>query len=114
MAKKWTKTQMEMAIKGTGGVVGKIAKKLKTDYRTLKSYLEKHPEYKAIVITEQDRIVDVAEDNIIKTIEKGNVGNSKWFLQLVADRYKPSANIGGDMTITLRINGVDKDIFNKD
>lgn len=111
MARKFTNAAIEKAIEGSGGVIGKIAKKLGSNYNTVNRYLKKHTQFDELIKIEQDRVVDKAEDNIIKSIEKGHIGNSKWFLQLVAERYQPSANIGGDMSITLKINGVDKDIF---
>lgn len=59
------------AIAGSGGITSHVAKKLKCDWATARTYIDKYPEAIQAMEDEQEVINDVAENQLIKQIQKG-------------------------------------------
>ena len=80
MAKLNQKTFKE-ACKDSGGNQSIIARKLEKSRSTITMYLNKHPKMRALLETEAERIIDVAENVIDHDITKNkNIDSSKWKL----------------------------------
>lgn len=88
MAKKITQEQMLEAIKGSQGLVSKIQKKLEAatqerwSWETVERYLHKWESCEQAVKAEKEAMLDIAENNIHKELENGDVATSKWYLRM--------------------------------
>ena len=77
---QYTTKQFIDAIKGTGGVVSVIAKKVGCEWDTAKKYIEKYPTIKQAYENEKNAIDDMAESVVLKSIKDGDVATAKWWL----------------------------------
>lgn len=57
-----------------------IAKKLSVTWHTAKSYVETWPETQQAFQDEREKIVDMAEATLFKSIREGDTGDAKWVL----------------------------------
>ena len=124
----WSKEQLKEAIIGSGGLKSFVLRKLnrilkdagvhlkyldKPDgrvYRTLDLSLEKFG-LKDMFELEKQRVLDAAENNIIKAIEEGDLKTSQWYLQHKKnDRDyidQQNINVQGNITQEIKIKIVD-------
>ena len=124
----WTKEQLKEAIIGSGGLKSFVLRKLnrilkdagthlkyldKPDgrvYRTLDLSLEKFG-LKDMFDYEKQRVLDAAENNIIKAIEEGDLKISQWYLQHKKnDRDyvdQQNINVQGNITQEIKIKIID-------
>lgn len=124
----WTKEQLKEAIIGSGGLKSFVLRKLnrilkdagthlkymdRPDgrvYRTLDLSLEKY-DLKDMFNYEKQRVLDAAENNIIKAIEEGDLKVSQWYLQHKKnDRDyidQQNINVQGNITQEIKIKIVD-------
>ena len=85
---KRTPEQVEKAVKGSGGILATIARRLKVHRHTVHRYLfaeEYAQEYAAarqLYSDECELVGDAAEDNIVKAIKKGDLEISKWYARM--------------------------------
>ncbi len=56
----------KLALKDTGGIYQQIAKNLKVCRNAVVKYVSKHPETKALIEEERERILDLMEASLIK------------------------------------------------
>lgn len=78
--KKISKKKLMEAIEGSGGIISVVAKRLNVSWHTAKKAIEENPETKQIYDDESDRILDVAENVILKAIKNNDVSTAKWYL----------------------------------
>jgi len=78
---KLSKKKVTEAIPGTGGILLKIAKKCFVDRGTLWRFLKKYPEMNKLIEQEKEKLIDIAEDSLIKNITEGEFQATKFFLQ---------------------------------
>jgi len=124
----WNKEQLKEAIIGSGGLKSFVLRKLnrilkdagvhlkyldKPDgrvYRTLDLSLEKY-NLKDMFDYEKQRVLDAAENNIIKAIEEGDLKTSQWYLQHKKnDRDyidQQNINVQGNITQEIKIKIID-------
>lgn len=86
---KYTAQQFIDAIEGTGGVVSSIAEKVGCAWNTAKKYIDNYATVKQAWQNERNRITDRAQNNIIKSINKGDLQMSKWWLQVMDGDFNP-------------------------
>ena len=79
MAKINIKTFKE-ACRNTGGNQARIAEKLEVTRSAVNHFLSKHPNMRELLNQEAEFVIDVAEDNINKSIMAGDVDVSEWAL----------------------------------
>lgn len=77
---KPTKTATLDAIRNSGGIMSTIAEKLGVTWHTAKSYVDKWPETIQAFEDERNRIVDMAESVLVKSIRNGDTQDAKWLL----------------------------------
>ena len=68
------------AIKGSGGIVSTIAKRVGCDWNTAKKYVDTMPTIKAAYDAECESVLDLAEVKLIENIEDGDMGAIKYML----------------------------------
>lgn len=68
MSKNYNITTIKKAIDGSGGLYTQIAKKLRCEWHTAKTYVEKHEETKKAYDTEMESNLDLAELKLLENI----------------------------------------------
>ena len=68
------------AIRGSGGIINTIAKRLDCDWHTAKKYINKWDKTIAAFDDEREAILDMAEGVIYKSVKEGNSQDAKWIL----------------------------------
>jgi hypothetical protein len=69
MAKEKLSTdQVIGAIKGTGGIVSVIARKLAVDWETIRAMIDRHPSVKAAFEAERESVLDLSESVLMQNI----------------------------------------------
>lgn len=79
-AKSYTAQTLIQAIKGSGGIISTIAKKLDCEWFTARKYIDKWEETKRAYLDEQEVVLDMAEGTLLKSIQEGDVQSAKWIL----------------------------------
>lgn len=69
MAKTFQKSDIKKAIKGSGGIISKIASRLKCDWHTAKKYINKH-NLNRLLDNEIETTLDIAESKLIENIKE--------------------------------------------
>ncbi len=81
MAKRdYTTAQFIKAIKGSGGIITTIAKRIGCDRHTADNFIKAHPTVLAVWTDEKEAILDMAEGTLLKNIQAGDSADSKWYL----------------------------------
>jgi len=86
---KYTAQQFIDAIPGTGGVISAIASRVGCAWNTAKKYIDEYVTVKQAWENERHRITDMAQDNIIRSLERGDLQMSKWWLQVMDNDFNP-------------------------
>ena len=87
MGAQYTAHQFVEAIPGTGGVISDIAEKVGCAWNTARKYIDRHPSVYDAWDCERNRITDIAENNIIQAVQKGDLQMSKWWLQVMRSDF---------------------------
>jgi len=77
MSKPTRKTVLT-AIKGSGGVVSTIARKLGVDWHTAKAWIEKSKATERAYADEEETILDMADSKLYEAIKSGDLSAVKW------------------------------------
>jgi hypothetical protein len=65
---KLSTQQVIEAIKGTGGIVSVIARKLAVDWETIRAMIDRHPSVKAAFEAERESVLDLSESVLMQNI----------------------------------------------
>ena len=77
----FTEKKILEARKDSGGLVSVIQKKLGCDsWICAKNNIDRFESTKEAYLSEKERILDVAESSLIKSIQEGNTQDGKWYL----------------------------------
>jgi transposase len=68
------------AIKGSGGIISTIAKRLNVSWHTADKYIQQSDETKEALADEREAILDMAEGALYGSIKEGNTQDAKWLL----------------------------------
>lgn len=68
------------AIKGSGGIISTIAKRLNVSWHTADKYIQQSEETKEALADEREAILDMAEGALYGSIKEGNTQDAKWLL----------------------------------
>lgn len=66
------------AIKGSGGVMSTIAKRLKVDWHTAKKYVNQNKDTVQAYENEDEAILDMADAGLYKAVKQGDLAAIKW------------------------------------
>jgi len=81
MGKKiYTTKQFIDAIKNSGGIISAIAQAVGCDWHTAKKYIVTYPSVTVAYQDECEKVSDICESEIIKSIKVGNTQDAKWYL----------------------------------
>ena len=78
--KRYTVAQFQKAIKDSGGLKSTIASRLGCSYNTVMSWLENKPTVREAYDEECERMNDLAQGILLKSIKEGNTQDAKWWL----------------------------------
>jgi len=76
----YTAAQFIEAIKGSGGIVSTIAKRIGCTWHTAKKYIDTYSTIEVAYNAECERVDDLAESILITSIKEGNTQDAKWWL----------------------------------
>ena len=103
---QFTAAQFIAAIPKSAGIITTIARRVGCDWHTAKRYINDYPTINQAYRDEEERTKDMAEATVLKSIEKGETGDAKWYLSRKAkDRGYGDAkdiNLGGNVALKWR------------
>lgn len=97
------------AIKGTGGIISSVAKKMGCAWHTAKKYIDEHPTVKLAYDAECEGILDLAEVKLIGAINDNDLAAIKFYLMTKGKRrgyterqeVEHSGNLSVDNTLII-------------
>ena len=100
MARKTDEAILE-AIKGSGGIMSTIARKLDVTWHTADSWIRESGELMEALKDEKETILDMAESTLLKRIKEGDEQSAKWYLSKIGKLrgYGDSLAIEGGIQI---------------
>jgi hypothetical protein len=93
VAGRYTAAQFIKAIPGTGGIISALAEKVGCTWHTARNYVENYTTVTEVWEAERNKITDKAKHNIVKSIQKGDLQMSKWWLQVLDDDFVPRQRV---------------------
>lgn len=82
MGEHFTTERFIAAIPGTGGIISDIAHKAGCNWNTVQNYIRRHPTVRRAYEEERERVLDIAEAEVLKSIRAGDMDTIKWYLLL--------------------------------
>ena len=76
----YTASQFIEAIKGSGGIISTIAKRVGCEWHTAKKYIEQYSTVKQAYINETEAVTDMAEIALINSIKNSDAWAVKYYL----------------------------------
>lgn len=100
MARKTDVAILE-AIKGSGGIMSTIARKLGVTWHTADSWIRESEELMEALKDEKETILDMAESTLLNKIKEGDEQSAKWYLSKIGKLrgYGDSVAIEGGIQI---------------
>ena len=80
MAKKYTKDEVLDAIEGSAGILLTISKRLQCTWDTAQRWVNKWEETKVALKNEGEKVLDMAEGQVLKAVQGGDLQTAKWVL----------------------------------
>jgi hypothetical protein len=68
------------AVRGSGGIVSVVAKKLDVHWGVAKKVIEEHPETVQAFQEERERVLDMGEQHLLRKISEGDLPTIKWYM----------------------------------
>ena len=96
------------AIKGSGGIISTIAKRLNVSWHTADKYIQQSDETKEALADEREAILDMAEGAVYSSIKEGNTQDAKWLLATKGRKRGFNEKIDVDVNGSLNVVYLDK------
>jgi len=80
MSSRFTADQFIEAIKGSGGIVTTIAERVGCSWSTARLFIDNHPTVLQAYNDENERMLDMSEAALFKSIKGGDTQDAKWHL----------------------------------
>lgn len=77
----FTVAQFEEAIRGSGGIIATVARRVGCTWNTAQNRIKASPKLSQMLEDEANTIDDLAESVLIKSIQEGNTGDARWWLE---------------------------------
>lgn len=77
---KYPKKRTLEAIKGSGGIMSTVAKRLGCEWHTAEAQVKRWPEALMAMQDEREAILDMSEATIFSAVKNGDVGAARWIL----------------------------------
>lgn len=102
MTRKISQKALLEAIRGSGGIYSTISRRLAIDWSTARIKVEADPVTKQAYDDECERVLDLAEATIIKSVEGGDTSDAKWLLARKGKKrgYGDKLELDGSVTMT--------------
>lgn len=103
----FTEDEVLAAIKGSCGIMARVAKNLSCEWSTAKKYVERFESAKLAMDDELETVLDTAENNLFQAINAKDIDAIKWFLSRkgrsrgYADRTEFTGKDGGPIETNL-------------
>ena len=78
--KSYSEDEILAAINGSFGIVSTVAKKLKCQWNTAKTYIDKYENAKTAYSNELEKALDLAEYKILEAINLDDTSTARWYL----------------------------------
>jgi len=78
---RFTVAQFEAAIPGSGAIMATIARRVGCTWETANNRIKASPKLSQMLEDEANTIDDLAESALIKSIQEGNTGDARWWLE---------------------------------
>lgn len=103
MSKDYTQQQIIEAIKDSGSIISNIAKKLGCSWVTANVYVQKWEETKEAFESEEQKILDLCEATLYKSVQSGDTQSAKWVLSTKGKKrgWGEKLEIDGNMNVTI-------------
>ena len=75
-----TEDQVLKAIENSGAIISTVANRLGCAWYTARKYCAQWDSTKRALQDEEEKIIDMAEGTLLKSIKDGDIQSSKWFL----------------------------------
>jgi len=98
MTRKISQKVLLEAIRGSGGIYSTISRRLAIDWSTARIKVEADPVTKQAYEDECERVLDLAEATIIKSVEGGDTSDAKWLLARKGKKRGYADNSQVDLT----------------
>ena len=108
MSSRFTVDQFIAAIVDSGGIISTIAKRVGCSWHWAKRFIDNHPSLLEAYNDETEKVLDVAESVLIKSIQNGDTQDAKWLLS------KKGKKRGYIDSIDLSIRNYEIDVENED
>lgn len=93
------------AIKGSGGIISTIAKRLNVSWHTADKYTQRSDATKDALADERESVLDMAEGALYGSIKGGNTQDAKWLLATKGRKRgfneKQEIEISGGISVTI-------------
>lgn len=80
MARKYTKDEVLDAIEGSAGILLTVSKRLQCTWDTAQRWVNKWEETKTALKNEGEKVLDMAEGQVLKAVQAGDLQTAKWVL----------------------------------
>lgn len=103
----FTEDEVLAAIRGSCGIMARVAKNLSCEWSTAKKYVERFESAKLAMDDELETVLDTAENNLFQAINAKDIDAIKWFLSRkgrsrgYADRTEFTGKDGGPIETNL-------------
>jgi len=98
MSKNYLKDEVLEAMQNSGGIMSTVAKRLGGDWHTAEKYVLKFAETRKALADEENKVLDICQQSLIKSIKDGNTQDAKWYLSTKGKHRGFSEKIINEMT----------------
>lgn len=93
---RYTNAQFLEAIKGSSGIIQAVADRVGCAWKTARDRIDGSPTLRDAFQDEQERVNDMAELTVLKSIKDGNTQDAKWWLARIRrDRFSERTEVTG-------------------
>ena len=83
---KYPKAKTLEAIKGSGGILSTVAKRLECQWHTAEAQVKRWPEALIAIQDEREGILDMSESTIFASVKNGDTGSAKFVLSTIGKK----------------------------
>lgn len=111
---RYSRKEVLDAIRGSGGIVSRVADLLGCDWHTARAYIDKWGSTKQAMEAEGERVTDVAENKLINSVNDGEQWAVKFWLTTKGkkrgfnERVEVAGEDGGPIPIVIKSSGGEK------
>ena len=80
MSKRYKNSDFEEAIKGSGGIMSAVAKRVGCDWQTAQRFIKNSDKLAKMFEAEREIVLDMAESTLFNSIKAGDTSDAKWLL----------------------------------